>query len=83
MKEIIMGFDLNSVKGILVCPKSHTDLVLDGERLVCVDPEVRLAYPIRDDIPIMLIDDAEELSTDEWKSIMEKNGRNPETGSAE
>ena len=78
-----MGFDLNSVKGVLICPKSHSDLVMDGERLICVDPEIRLAYTIQDDIPNMVIEDAEELSPEEWKSIMEKNGRNPETGLAE
>ena len=56
---------------------------MDGERLICVDPEIRLAYTIQDDIPNMVIEDAEELSPEEWKSIMEKNGRNPETGLAE
>ena len=75
-----MTFNLESMNGLLICPKSHSELVLDGDRLVCVDPEVRLAFPIRDDIPIMLIDDADELSVDEWKTVMEKSGRNSENG---
>ncbi len=78
-----MGFDLESMKDVLVCPKSQAELVMDGNRLVCVDPEVRLAYPIRDDIPIMLIDDAEELSIEDWKTVMKNAGRNPESGQAE
>lgn len=75
-----MAFELESMNGVLICPKSKSDLVQDGERLICVDPETRLAYPVKDDIPIMLIDDAEELSSEEWQSIMKKCGRNPETG---
>jgi uncharacterized protein len=78
-----MGFDLESMKDVLVCPKSQAELVMDGDRLVCVDPDIRLAYPIRDDIPIMLIDDAEELSVEDWKTIMKNAGRNPESGQTE
>ncbi|HEX2718960.1 MAG TPA: Trm112 family protein [Gemmatimonadaceae bacterium] len=46
---------------ILVCPKCKGELEY-GEpeaRLVC--PNCRLAYPIRDDIPVMLIDEASPL----------------------
>ena len=78
-----MGFDLKSMNGVLVCPKSQAELVMDGDRLVCVDPDVRLAYPIRDDIPIMLIDDAEELSVEDWKTVMRNAGRNSESGQTE
>jgi len=43
---------------ILVCPKCKGDLVLteNGDGLVC--HPCRLKYEIRDDIPIMLIDEA-------------------------
>ena len=46
---------------ILVCPKCKGDIVLidDGTGLVC--PACRLKYPIRDDIPVMLVDEAEEV----------------------
>ncbi len=44
---------------LLVCPKCHGELKLDGERLICGN--CRLAYPIRDDVPVMLIDEAQAL----------------------
>jgi uncharacterized protein len=45
---------------ILVCPKCKTPVVLleDGSGLKCTNPECRLVYPIQDDIPVMLIDEA-------------------------
>ena len=46
---------------ILACPKCKGELSLTeaGDGLVCVACAVR--YPIKDDIPIMLIDEAEPL----------------------
>ncbi|MFB0515174.1 MAG: Trm112 family protein [Candidatus Neomarinimicrobiota bacterium] len=51
---------------ILVCPKCKGQLEYqeEKERLVC--PACRLAYPIEDDVPIMLIDQAHNL--DEYES---------------
>jgi len=44
---------------IMVCPKCKqpVELVTEGDSLLC--ESCRLRYPIRDDIPIMLIDEAE------------------------
>ncbi|KPJ54358.1 tetraacyldisaccharide 4'-kinase [candidate division TA06 bacterium DG_24] len=46
---------------ILACPKCKGELEYDqkGERLLC--RACKLAYPIRDDIPIMLIDEAKKI----------------------
>ena len=46
---------------ILVCPKCKGELEhrADEPSLVC--PACRLRYPIRDDIPIMLVDEATPL----------------------
>lgn len=63
---------------ILCCPETKADLVLDGNFLVSVDKETRRRYRIEDDIPIMLIDDSEQLSMEEWKAIMEKHGKKVE-----
>jgi len=42
---------------ILACPACHAEVVMkDDNRLVCVS--CRRAYPIRDGIPVMLIDEA-------------------------
>lgn len=46
---------------ILVCPKCKGSLKLEKkrERLIC--EECKLAYPIKDGIPVMLIEEAEKL----------------------
>lgn len=45
---------------ILACPKCKTAVKLVGETLVCQNPQCGLRYPIRDGIPVMLIDQAEK-----------------------
>jgi len=55
---------------ILACPDCKTPVVLEGERLVCRKSECRRAYPIRDDIPIMLIEESQALEPSEWQKIM-------------
>jgi uncharacterized protein len=42
---------------ILVCPVDHAKVRLEGDRLVC--EKCGRAYPVRDGIPIMLVDEAE------------------------
>ena len=75
-----MTFDFPSLENILICPETRTPLVQDGQRLVSVDPIRRLSYPIVDEIPMMLIDEAIELPEDEWRRVMQQNGRDPDTG---
>jgi uncharacterized protein YbaR (Trm112 family) len=45
---------------ILRCPKCkcEVDLKSDGSALKCTNEECSLVYPVRDDIPVMLIDEA-------------------------
>jgi uncharacterized protein YbaR (Trm112 family) len=43
---------------ILVCPKCKGDLEYRPAEAVLVCDACRLRYPVRDDIPIMLIDEA-------------------------
>ncbi len=50
---------------ILVCPLTKGPLVLDRERQELVSREAGLAYPIRDGIPIMLVDEARRTDGDE------------------
>lgn len=59
----------------LCCPETKADLVLEGNFLVSVDKKTRRRYRIEDDIPIMLIEESEQLSVDEWKAIMLKHGK--------
>ena len=46
---------------ILACPKCKGDIHLNdrGDGLIC--DACRLMYPIKDDIPVMLIDEAERI----------------------
>lgn len=60
---------------ILCCPETKADLVLDGNALVSVDKNTRRRYRIEDDIPIMLIEESEQLSVEEWTAIMKKYGK--------
>jgi uncharacterized protein YbaR (Trm112 family) len=46
---------------ILVCPVTKTTLEYDRERQELVSRAARLAYPIRDGIPIMLPEEARKL----------------------
>ena len=46
---------------LLVCPLTRTVLEYDAERQELVSRAARLAYPIRDGIPIMLAEEAREL----------------------
>ncbi len=46
---------------ILACPKCKAEVRLDeaAQRIICTSPTCGLRYPIRDGIPVMLIDEAE------------------------
>ncbi|MBL7135652.1 MAG: Trm112 family protein [Candidatus Marinimicrobia bacterium] len=46
---------------ILACPKCKGDLKYDRENDKLICNNCRLKYEIKDDIPIMLIDEAEEF----------------------
>ena len=50
---------------ILVCPVTKGPLIHDKSKQELVSVSARLAYPIRDDIPIMLESDARTLTQEE------------------
>jgi hypothetical protein len=50
---------------VLVCPQSRKPLRYDRERQELLSDSARLAYPVRDGVPIMLIDEARELGPEE------------------
>jgi uncharacterized protein YbaR (Trm112 family) len=49
---------------ILVCPKCKGGITFDETRNQIVCDACEIAYPVRDDIPVMLIDEALPLSRD-------------------
>lgn len=50
---------------ILVCPLTKSTLRYDRQRQELISDQAGLAYPIRDGIPIMLVDEARTLGEDE------------------
>ncbi len=59
---------------ILACPQTKAPVVLEGDWIVSTDSETRKRYPIKDDIPIMLVEESEEMDEAEWRAVMEKHG---------
>ena len=45
----------------LICPQTQTRLDYDAERRELISPRAQLAYPIREGIPVMLVDEARVL----------------------
>ncbi len=45
---------------ILACPQCKASVKVEGEKIICTNPQCGLRYPIRDGIPVMLIDEAEK-----------------------
>jgi uncharacterized protein YbaR (Trm112 family) len=54
---------------ILVCPVTKGPLLYDKEKQELVSLSARLAYPIRDDIPVMLEDEARTVSEEEVEQL--------------
>ena len=52
---------------ILVCPVTKGPLVYDKQKQELISKSARLAYPIRDDIPVMLEDEARRLEPSEYE----------------
>lgn len=50
---------------ILVCPLCKSQLHLDADKNELICKADRLAYPIRDDIPVMLVEEARSLTPEE------------------
>ncbi|MGE3142431.1 MAG: Trm112 family protein [Hyphomonadaceae bacterium] len=50
---------------VLVCPQSRGPLRFDAEKQELVSDGARLAYPVRDGVPILIIDEARELDAAE------------------
>jgi len=55
----------HKLMSILVCPLCKGELIYEKESAELVCRLDRLAYPIRDDIPVMLSDEARPLTEEE------------------
>ena len=54
---------------ILVCPVTKGPLIYDEKNQELISRSARLAYPVRDGIPVMLEDEARTLSTEEVEKL--------------
>ena len=64
MSDNTTGIDPKLLE-ILVCPLTKGPLTYDSDAQELISEQARLAYPIRDRIPIMLVDEARSLDTDD------------------
>lgn len=60
MSDTTQAFDRHMLEA-LVCPLTQTRLSYDAEKQELVSKAAKLAFPIRDGIPVMLIDEARKL----------------------
>ena len=54
--------NLDELLKILICPKTGTKLSFDKEKNELISKKGKLAYPIRDNIPILLEKEARKLN---------------------
>ncbi|KPZ54690.1 hypothetical protein A2I98_06270 [Pseudoalteromonas agarivorans] len=65
-----MAFDTKLLE-IIACPVCKGKLRFDKDNAELISTAAKLAYPVRDDIPVLLENEARELSQDEvdkWNS---------------
>ena len=67
MTQFGNGFDRKMLEA-LICPQTHSTLKFNQESQELVSSKARVAYPIRDGIPVMLIDEARQMSDEEFLS---------------
>ena len=54
---------------IIVCPVTKGPLIYDKENQELISKSARLAYPIRNNIPIMLEEEARQISEEEMEKL--------------
>lgn len=57
---------------ILACPLCKGSLIYKKELKELICKADKLAFPIRDDIPVMLLDEARAISDQEYQALTEK-----------
>jgi uncharacterized protein YbaR (Trm112 family) len=53
-----------------VCPLCHTNVARRGAAWICESADCRRRYPIVDDIPKFIIEEAVQLDPAEWESLL-------------
>ena len=60
--DIDIEKNFNELLEILICPKTGSKLLFDKEKNELISKKAKLAYPIRENIPILLENEARKLS---------------------
>lgn len=73
-----MTADWQAALPLLKCPRCFAQLAITSsvsletsvsvEGLICANADCRLQYPIRDEIPVLVVEFARELSREEWQA---------------
>jgi len=73
------GYELGRLADLIACPECHAKLVVgnrsseageSAESLVCTGSACRLSYPVREGIPMLLVDEAESLEDSAWQAAV-------------
>lgn len=69
---------------VLACPVDKGPLLWFEDDQILYNPRLKKAYDVRDDIPVLLVDESRDVGDDEHERLMAKAaaGGVPETGSA-
>jgi len=59
----------NKLLEMLVCPVTKGPLIYDRDKQELISKTARLAYPIRDGIPVMLEEEARKLLPEEYEEL--------------
>ena len=57
---------------ILACPVTKGPLIYDAQKQELISVSAKLSYPIRDDIPVMLEEEARPLTEEEYNYYKKK-----------
>ena len=60
--DINVEQNLDELLKILICPKTGSKLLFDKAKNELISKKAKLAYPIRDNIPILLENEARKLN---------------------
>ena len=68
-----MPFDFAAVSDILACPECHGSLFAVDDALICACSDDRkLKFPVVDGIPRLLVDEATELTQEQWDALRQR-----------
>jgi uncharacterized protein YbaR (Trm112 family) len=62
----------NTLLELLECPETHGPLLYPPEEDILFSPQARLKFPVRDEIPVLLISEAERLEEADAAELLKR-----------